>query len=184
MINTKKSAFTLVELIVVITILAILATIAFISFQGSTSDAKNVKVKSDVANLAKKVSIVNAQGTTFKDMATATGAANKITGTLAIADSTANVYEVGKVDFGKIQEDAAAFKDKASTPHDYIYAYAGTGSYSYYQVGGELVDANGAKTALIKGNYAETVTADADSLISNATATADGIKSGATSVLY
>ena len=62
--NTNK-AFTLVELIVVITILAILATIAFISFQGATNDAKDVKVKSDVANLAKKLTLVNAEDNNY-----------------------------------------------------------------------------------------------------------------------
>jgi prepilin-type N-terminal cleavage/methylation domain-containing protein len=46
--NTKKQAFTLVELIVVITILAILGTIAFISLQGYSQDAKNSKVTSDL----------------------------------------------------------------------------------------------------------------------------------------
>jgi prepilin-type N-terminal cleavage/methylation domain-containing protein len=58
-IKKIKKAFTLVELIVVITILAILATIAFISFQGSTSEANNTKVVSDVRNLVAKVSIIN-----------------------------------------------------------------------------------------------------------------------------
>jgi len=55
--NTKKQAFTLVELIVVITILAILGTIAFISLQGYSQDAKNSKVTNDISSIAQKVNI-------------------------------------------------------------------------------------------------------------------------------
>jgi len=55
--RNTKNAFTLVELIVVITILAILGTIAFISLQGYSQDAKNSKVTSDLASLAKKITI-------------------------------------------------------------------------------------------------------------------------------
>jgi prepilin-type N-terminal cleavage/methylation domain-containing protein len=71
MINTKKQAFTLVELIVVITILAILGTIAFISLQGYSQDAKNSKVTSDIASLAQKVTIRTtdvANATTLPDL--------------------------------------------------------------------------------------------------------------------
>jgi prepilin-type N-terminal cleavage/methylation domain-containing protein len=39
--SNRKSAFTLVELIIVITILAILATIGFMSYQSYTSDARD-----------------------------------------------------------------------------------------------------------------------------------------------
>jgi prepilin-type N-terminal cleavage/methylation domain-containing protein len=182
MINTKKSAFTLVELIVVITILAILATIAFISFQGSTSDAKNVKVKSDIANLAKKVSIVNAQGTNFSDMLGESVSANKLDTNPTIGSGqVSTAYDIGTVDFGVIQEDAQAFKDKLG--HDYFYAFAGVADYSYYQVAGELVDSNSAQTAYIKGNYSPVISGtDAASIITNADKTV--VISGATSDLY
>lgn len=49
----KKSAFTLVELIVVITILAILATVAFISFQWYTQNSRDTVRISDVKNIEK-----------------------------------------------------------------------------------------------------------------------------------
>jgi prepilin-type N-terminal cleavage/methylation domain-containing protein len=62
--NTKKQAFTLVELIVVITILAILGTIAFISLQGYSQDAKNSKVSSDLGTLASAIEISNTKGAT------------------------------------------------------------------------------------------------------------------------
>jgi len=51
--NTKKQAFTLVELIVVITILAILWTIAFISLQWFSKDARNSTRSEDMSNIQK-----------------------------------------------------------------------------------------------------------------------------------
>ncbi len=53
----KKSAFTLVELIVVITILAILSTIAFLSFQWYTSSARDSVRATDMNNLKKWLEI-------------------------------------------------------------------------------------------------------------------------------
>ncbi len=53
----KKSAFTLVELIVVITILAILGTIAYVSFSGYSQDARNSSRISDIKNIEKALSI-------------------------------------------------------------------------------------------------------------------------------
>jgi prepilin-type N-terminal cleavage/methylation domain-containing protein len=55
--NTKKQAFTLVELIVVITILAILGTIAFMSLQGYSNDARIAKVTTDVNTIAQKINV-------------------------------------------------------------------------------------------------------------------------------
>lgn len=62
--STNTKWFTLVELIIVITILAILATIAFISFQSYTKDARNSRVKSDIANVTKVISIRQAESST------------------------------------------------------------------------------------------------------------------------
>ncbi len=53
----KKSAFTLVELIVVITILAILGTIAFLSFNGYSSSARDSTRVSDLASIAKTLDV-------------------------------------------------------------------------------------------------------------------------------
>lgn len=55
--NIKKSAFTLVELIVVITILAVLWTIAFISFQWYMQSARDSVRLSDVWNIKKSIEI-------------------------------------------------------------------------------------------------------------------------------
>jgi len=53
----KKSAFTLVELIVVITILAILGTIAFISFQWYSASARDSKRIADIQNIKKSLEL-------------------------------------------------------------------------------------------------------------------------------
>jgi len=171
----KKAAFTLVELIVVITILAILGTIAFISLQGNTQDAKNSKVVSDVANLAKKISVVNAQGTTFGDMVvagTSPAAANfadvTINGTGAVASG--GTFTTGTADFGAIGEDAASFKDNSS--QNYIVAVATTAydpvaknSDAYFQVAGQITE-NDIIIPIVKGNYSIVTTGDSASLIS------------------
>jgi len=54
----KKSAFTLVELIVVITILAILWTIAFISFQWFKTSARDSARISDLRNIEKWLELI------------------------------------------------------------------------------------------------------------------------------
>lgn len=54
---SKRSAFTLVELIIVITILAILATIAFISFQGYAKNAKDGKRISELNEVRKTIEL-------------------------------------------------------------------------------------------------------------------------------
>lgn len=60
--NLKKG-FTLVELIVVITILAVLATIAFITLGDYPTQSRDSKRESDIANIAKKISIITSDGT-------------------------------------------------------------------------------------------------------------------------
>ncbi len=61
MINLKKGAFTLVELIVVITILAILWTIAFLSFQWYSRDARDAVRISDIDNIVKSMNFYEIQ---------------------------------------------------------------------------------------------------------------------------
>lgn len=55
--NIKRSAFTLVELIVVIVILAILATIAFLTFWSQSSSARDGTRLSDLVGIGKWLSI-------------------------------------------------------------------------------------------------------------------------------
>jgi prepilin-type N-terminal cleavage/methylation domain-containing protein len=53
----KKTAFSLVELIVAITILDILTTISFITIQNIAAEARDAKRISDTRNLLEKINI-------------------------------------------------------------------------------------------------------------------------------
>jgi len=55
--SIRKSAFTLIELIVIITILAILWTIAFISIQWYSAQARDSKRLSDIQNIKKSLEL-------------------------------------------------------------------------------------------------------------------------------
>lgn len=174
MINTKKQAFTLVELIVVITILAILGTIAFISLQGYSQDAKNSKVTSDVSSLAQKVNIktTEANGATLRELLVASWTiltSNEVTWTWAWVlinnNATTWNYAVGTLNFGLLGEDRNKFSDEA-TGKDYLYAFLAEGRTALYSVAGQIRDAAGNYTAVVKWNYYVTDTIDNIGLIS------------------
>lgn len=130
--STNTKWFTLVELIIVITILAILATIAFISFQGYSKEARNSKVKSEIANITKVISVKQAEGapiTTFISWGTAaatpadvqwTGATNHLTWTLnqnAVAINTDITYEFATIDnFGWVYQIRGALEKTEAEP--------------------------------------------------------------------
>lgn len=177
--NTKKQAFTLVELIVVITILAILGTIAFISLQGYSQDAKNSKVTSDVSSLAQKVNIktTEANGSTLAELLKANStvsANNSAAGTWAWIAISASNYKVGNLDFAELGEDRNKFSDEA-TGKDYLYAYLAEGRTALYSVAGQIKDAAGNYTAVVKWNYYTTATTDNPGLISASGASNTGV---------
>jgi prepilin-type N-terminal cleavage/methylation domain-containing protein len=160
--NIQKG-FTLVELIVVITILAILGTIAFISLQGYSQDAKNAKVASDLATLAKTIDIATTDGTlTLSSLVTATGTVNEVvaTGTISLFSSenvrstgalSAVTYEVGTVNFPALRQNGDDFKDPELNP--YVAAVAYSGGTAYFQLAGQQKQASGEYIAIVKGNY-------------------------------
>ena len=171
-----QKGFTLVELIVVITILAILGTIAFISLQGYSQDAKNAKVSSDLATLAKSIDIATTDGTlVISDLVTGdTSAENGVltsatitvynaqnvasTGTIATSN-----YSVGNVDFAALRQNGDDFLDPETNP--YVAAIAYSGGTAYYQLAGQKKETSGTYTALLKGNYIAQ-DSDVDGLIS------------------
>ena len=159
-----QKGFTLVELIVVITILAILGTIAFISLQGYSQDAKNAKVSSDLATLAKSVDIANTDGSlSMSNLVTGdTSTTNGVdtTGTITIYNAqnvastgtlaTSN-YAVGTVNFAALRQNGDDFLDPQGNP--YVTAVAYSGGTAYYQLAGQKKEASGEYTAIVKGNY-------------------------------
>lgn len=185
-----QKGFTLVELIVVITILAILATIAFISLQGYSQDARNSKVASDLRTIASSIETSNTQGnTTVSSILDDTKNTN--VDSLASTGATfgsgivlhANNHNVGGVNFVALKQNGADFKDTSSTPRDYVYAYASTGSRAYYQLAGEVTLTSGANEVYVKGNYIEEITADADGLVIGGTAGTGGLTNGASDTI-
>lgn len=161
-----QKGFTLVELIVVITILAILGTIAFISLQGYSQDAKNAKVTSDLATLAKSVDIANTDGSlSMANLVTGdnfeiNGVASGSTSSITIYDaqnvaSTGTLlssnYKVGTVNFAALRQNGDDFKDPLGNP--YVTAVAYSGGTAYYQLAGQKKEASGEYTAILKGNY-------------------------------
>ncbi len=165
--NTNK-AFTLVELIVVITILAILGTIAFISLQGYSQDAKNSKVSSDLGTLASAIEISNTKGdTTISSLLDDNLNTNVAlpTGTFGSGITLTGNSGIGWVSFTALNQNGADFKDASSTPRNYVYAYAASGSVAYYQIAGQIKETSGTDTVYVKGNYVQKVSTDVTGLV-------------------
>ncbi len=63
----KKTAFTLVELLVVVTIIAILGTIAYIYFDGNLADARDAKRNNDIIEISNVLELYQTENSTFPD---------------------------------------------------------------------------------------------------------------------
>lgn len=62
LVNMKRAyGFTIVELLIVIVVIAILAVISIVAYNGVSSSANDATVKSDLANMAKKIQMIHAQ---------------------------------------------------------------------------------------------------------------------------
>ncbi len=57
----QQVGFTIVELLIVVVVIAILAAITTVSYNGITNQANDSAVQQDLATLAKKIQIANAQ---------------------------------------------------------------------------------------------------------------------------
>lgn len=99
--KSLKKGFTLVELIIVITILVVLATIAFITLGDYPVQSRDSKRISDIANIAKKVSIITADG----------NIKHKELTKQATADTTVSGYKIyaWDIDFKNLKESEKAF---------------------------------------------------------------------------
>lgn len=69
----QKYGFTIVELLIVIVVIAILAAITIVAYNGIQTQARDSKIKSDLANIEKAVMVArNNTGLTFREI-TGTG---------------------------------------------------------------------------------------------------------------
>ena len=61
----KSKGFTIIELIVVIAIIAVLASIVLVNVTSYINKAKAVKIKSDIANIARGVAVCYSETNTY-----------------------------------------------------------------------------------------------------------------------
>ncbi len=120
----KKSAFTLVELIVVITILSILGTISFLSFQWYSSSARDSVRTEDVANISKGLELLSIERWTLP---------LPVNG-VALTGWTTTVTQ-GTINNSILPRLSSNVKD-VLTGKEYRYSILGNGQY--YQVLAEL----------------------------------------------
>ncbi|EKE27506.1 MAG: hypothetical protein ACD_3C00197G0005 [uncultured bacterium (gcode 4)] len=155
--SVSTKGFTLVELIVVIVILAILATIAFLSFSSQSASARDSKRKTDLSNIASKINIGAANGSSLTSFVTTPS--KKLTwGTNYLAGTwTSNLtYEAGDINFNQLGVNAGDFKD----PLNYTYKMGATTAVGgAFQLASRIEnDDNGNTTtsgAFLVGNYTQ-----------------------------
>ncbi|EKE27505.1 MAG: hypothetical protein ACD_3C00197G0004 [uncultured bacterium (gcode 4)] len=173
---SSQKGFTLVELIVVIVILAILATIAFLSFSSQSASARDSKRKTDLSNIASKVNIGAANGSSLVSFIS-TKAANKFVGAtdyLAGTGISVATYDAGDINFNQLGVNSADFADPVTKGSYKMGATSAVGGA--FQLASRLEnDDNGNTTtswAFLVGNYsARKITATASGT-SDAVATA------------
>lgn len=159
--NMKKysqapaKGFTLVELIVVIVILAILATIAFLSFGSQSAAARDSKRKTDLSNLASKMNIAMANGTTVLGLVTSVSSQQvttpKIAWTWAVVWTDYNAWTIN---FNVLGVAAWDFKDADGSNTYKIGATSNAGSA--FQLAATLENDNAGnpgKNGFVVGNY-------------------------------
>jgi len=122
----KKSAFTLVELIVVITILAILWTIAFISLQWYSRDARDATRTSDLWNIKTSLELFSLKTWKYPSPDSFS--------TITYSGWTENVWYQWVV-WDKVTTNLKSLNDKPLDPlTNDPYTYSVTNSYKEYEV--------------------------------------------------
>lgn len=171
-----QKGFTLVELIVVITILAILGTIAFISLQGYSQDAKNSKVTSDLRTIVSAIETTVTEGKGFSLNKLVTSGSGTAVGSGELFGSgvtmSSGALKVGAIDFVALRQNGEDFKDPEG--NEYVAAYVSDPSDSdntFYQVVGQTKNTAGTYDAVVKGNYLQIATTDANGLVSTGSGT-------------
>ncbi|MDD5213255.1 MAG: prepilin-type N-terminal cleavage/methylation domain-containing protein [Candidatus Gracilibacteria bacterium] len=150
--SKRKSAFTLVELIIVITILAILATIGFISYQSYTSDARDANRTTSIKSAQDGLEIYSIKSSTYPspDSPTTLTGGNTIIIQGTLGTTVSNAIKL-----------MGGIKDPKTSSY-YVYSTSGNGKY--YQIRADLENSvsynsfvnttyASATKALVKGNY-------------------------------
>ncbi len=169
---SKRTAFTLVELIVVITILAILATIAFISIQWYTSWAKDSKILYDVRNLTSTMEINLSKGwdldnLVLNDKTELNWVNTWKTVSLWEYKLWDLKYEVWSFDFRKLKINWADFVYKDSwIDRQYMFWYVKTPRKLYYEFAWQTLNPAWKYNIIISWNYRAFGPTDASGLIS------------------
>ena len=171
--QASKQGFTLVELIVVIVILAILATIAFLSFGSQSASARDSKRKTDLSNLASKMNIAMANGTTVLGLVGTTWDAKvqaaKIAWTWTLNTGATADYAAADINFNVLWVAAWDFTDPMGAAYTYkIGATANAGSA--FQLAATLENdssGNAWKNALVVGNFSSRSVTSSSGIISS-----------------
>ncbi|MDD4151810.1 MAG: prepilin-type N-terminal cleavage/methylation domain-containing protein [Candidatus Gracilibacteria bacterium] len=150
----KKSAFTLVELIIVITILAILRTIGFMSYSSYVSDARDTARVVTIKSIQSGIDMFSTLNSNLPNPDNA----------LTLSGGTGSYIKQGTI--GKSVSSTLKLTNEVKDPKtnkEYVYSISGNGNY--YQIGADLENAisynnftNQAYAeqtkAYVKGNYA------------------------------
>lgn len=79
----RAYGFTIVELLIVIVVIAILAAISIVAYNGVSNSANDATIKSDLANMAKKIQMIHAHDGEYP-----AGGAERLTEGATITGST------------------------------------------------------------------------------------------------
>ena len=143
----------------VITILAILGTIAFISLQGYSSDARNTKRSSDLANIQSAISTAVTVGASVMSYATNDNTNDSRVSGVSIGGAAAvagTEYEAGHINYSALALKAADFADpSANLPYNIGVTTKAGGRYEL----ATTVEAGATKTAKVVGSFTPRTTA-------------------------
>jgi type II secretion system protein G len=124
-INNKQPGFTIVELLIVVVVIGILAAIVIVAYNGITNSAHESTVKSDLANIAKKVELFRVEKGVYP------------------ADETELEEAAIQVTKGSYQERNNLYYCTTSDKQRYaVGAYVVNGT-QYYLVDGNVANASG-----------------------------------------
>jgi len=151
LVTTNKSGFTLVELIVVISILAILGTIAFLSFGWYSWSARDAKRAQNLDDVAKAITIGQANGNSLTSFVSAFAASKLTTGWLSGSSSLIN-YEAWNINATALGLKATDYQDPVSNDPYKIWVTTSAG-WAFELAATMETLVNGGKAARVLWNF-------------------------------